>query len=160
VNTTSFQFADDLSVVVGRHQLAFGAEFIRRTLDFQVSTQQNPEFDFNGQFSNDPLSDLLLGRDSQFIQGNLTKVDELARYFGLYAHDKVRLSPRLSLNLGLRWEPYFPAYDVYGRSTHFDFGAFLSGQKSAKFTNAPPGVLFPGDAGMPEGATFGHLANF
>ena len=91
-------FAEDFSVVAGRHQIVFGAEYIRRRLDFQVSTQQNPEFDFNGQFTNDPLSDLLLGRNNQFIQGNLTKVDELANYFALYAHDKVRLSPRLSLN--------------------------------------------------------------
>ena len=145
-------------MVVGRHQFAFGAEYIRRTLDFQVSTQQNPEFDFNGQFSNDPLSDLLLGRNNQFIQGNLTKVDEQSHYFAVYAHDKVRLSPRLSLNAGLRWEPYFPAHDIYGRSTHFDMGGFLAGQRSTKFTNAPPGLSFPGDPGMPKGATIGHLA--
>src|SRR5882724_2363246 len=160
INTTSLQFAEDFSVVVGRHQIAFGGEYIHRSLDFQVSTQQNPEFDFNGQFSNDPLSDLLLGRDNQFIQGNLTKVDERSNYFAVYAHDKVRLSPRLSLNAGLRWEPYFPAHDVFGRSTHFDLGGFLAGQKSTKFTNAPPGLSFPGDAGMPEGATYGHMANF
>ncbi len=160
VNTASLQFADDFSVVAGRHQFAFGAEYIRRTLDFQVSTQQNPQFDFNGQFSNEPLSDLLLGRNNQFIQGNLTKVDSLAHYFAIYVHDKVRLSPRLSLNAGLRWEPYLPGYDVFGRSTHFDMGAFLAGQKSTKFTNAPPGLSFPGDPGMPQGATHGHLANF
>lgn len=160
VNTRSLQFADDFSMMLGRHQLTFGGEYIHRVLDFQVSTQQNPQFDFNGQFSNDPVADLLLGRANQFIQGNITKVDEVAHYFALYANDKIRLSSRLSLNLGLRWEPYFPAYDKYGRSTHFDMAGFLAGQRSGMFVNAPPGLSFPGDPGMPKGATNRHLANF
>jgi Carboxypeptidase regulatory-like domain len=160
VNTTSLQFADDFSLIWGRHQFSFGGEFIRRTLDFQVSTQQNPEFDFNGQFTNDPIGDLLLGRTNQFIQGNLTKVDELANYVALYFHDKIRINSRLSLNAGLRWEPYLPAYDVKNRSTHFDLKAFLAGTRTGQFTNAPPGLFFPGDPGMPAGATNRHMADF
>jgi Carboxypeptidase regulatory-like domain len=160
VNSTSFQFADDFNLVVGRHQISFGAEWIRRKLDFQVSTQQNPEFDFNGQFTNDPLADLLIGRDNQFIQGNLTRMNELQNYIALYAHDKIRLSPQLSVNIGLRWEPFLPVYEVQGRDTHFDMGAFLAGTKSTKFTNAPPGLFFPGDPNTPDAGTHRHLLDF
>ena len=160
INTSSFQSADDFTLIRGRHQIQLGAEWIHRMLDFQVSTQQNPEFDFNGQFTNDPMADLLLGRTSQFIQGNLTKVNDTQNYIALYVQDKVRLSPRLSLNLGLRWEPYFPEHDVDGRDTHFDPGAFIAGKKTTKFTNAPPGLFFPGDPGMPDAGTNQHVANF
>jgi hypothetical protein len=149
INSSSMQFADDFSLVKGRHQLTLGVNLMHRTSDFQVSTQQNAAYTFNGQITNDPTADLMLGRAFSFTQGNLTQQNQFANYFSMYAEDKIRLNPRLSLNLGLRWEPYFPSIERYGRGTHFELGAFLAGQKSTKFTNAPPGLFFPGDPGMP-----------
>ncbi len=160
VNSGSWQVADDFNLVRGIHQFSFGVDLIRRSLDFQVTTQQNPEFDFNGLNTGDPLADLLLGRPSQFIQGNVTRLDELKHYIGLYAMDKIRVSARLTLNLGLRWEPYLPVHDTRGRATHFDMAAFLAGETSSVFQNAPAGVLFPGDKGMTESGTHQHLADF
>jgi hypothetical protein len=160
INSGSWQIADDFNLIRGIHQFSFGADLIRRNLDFQVTTQQNPEFDFNGVNTGDPLADLLLGRPSQFIQGNLTRLDEVQHYVGLYAMDKIRLSPRLTLNVGLRWEPYLPVHDTHGRATHFDMAAFLAGQTSSVFANAPAGVLFPGDKGMTDSGTHQHLADF
>jgi hypothetical protein len=160
INSTSFQAADDFNLILGRHQIAFGAEWIHRALDFQVSTQQNPEFDFNGQFTNESLADLLLGRPNQVIQGNLTRVNDVQNYIALYAQDKVRINSRISLNLGMRWEPYFPEHDVNRRDTHFDQAAFIAGKKTTKFNNAPPGLFFPGDPGMPDAGANHHLTNF
>ncbi len=160
VFSNSRQIADDLNLTLGNHQLAFGVDYIHRNLDFQVSTQQNPEFDFTGQATNDPLADLLLGAPSIFIQGNLTRVMAVSNYAGLYADDKIRLSPRLTLTAGLRWEPYFPAHDTSGRATQFDLAAYKAGQHTAKFQNAPPGLFFPGDPGVPEAGTRGSLRNF
>lgn len=151
INSQSFQFADDFSLIRGRHQMAFGVDVIRHTLDFQVSTQENPAYVFNAQFTKDPIADLLLGRPSSFTQGNLTKQNEIATYFALYAEDKIRITPRLSVNVGLRWEPYFPAVDTNGRDTHFELSAFLAGTRTQQFTNAPAGVFFPGDPQMPDG---------
>ena len=160
VNSGSWQVADDFNLVRGNHQFSFGADLIRRNLDFQVSTQQNPEFDFNGVNTGDPLADLFLGRPSQFIQGNITRLDELQHYVGIYGMDKIRISPRLSVNVGLRWEPYFPVHDVKGRATHFDMASFLAGRTSSVFQNAPAGVLFPGDQRMTDSGTHRHLADF
>lgn len=151
INSQSFQFAEDFSLIKGRHQMAFGVDVIRHTLDFQVSTQENPAYAFNAQFTRDAMADFLLGRPSSFTQGNLTRQNEIATYFALYAEDKIRLSSRLSVNVGLRWEPYFPAVDTNGRDTHFEMSAFLAGTKTQQFTNAPPGVFFPGDPQMPDG---------
>jgi hypothetical protein len=160
INSGQVQFSDDFSLIKGRHQFTFGADVFRRDLDFQVSTQQNPGINFNGAITTDALADLMIGRPNTYIQGNLTKMNELQYYFGLYFNDKIRLTPRLSLNAGLRWEPYLPVHDVQGRATHFDMAAFLAGQRSTVFQNSPLGVLFPGDPGMTDSGTHRHLANF
>ncbi|MBA3712027.1 MAG: TonB-dependent receptor [Pyrinomonadaceae bacterium] len=164
----SLQFADDLTWTTGRHQLTIGANYIRRYLDFQVSTQQNPAFAFNGQATSnpsnrtggDPLLDLLLGAPSQFIQGNLTQMNMIQNYIGLYVDDKFRLNSRISINLGLRWEPYFPAYDTKGRATHFELADYQAGRRTTVFQNAPPGVFFAGDPGFPKAGTEGSWKNF
>lgn len=160
VYSSSKQFADDFDLVLGRHQLAFGGEWIRRDLNYQTSTQENPQFVFSGQITNDPVVDLLLGMPSTFIQGNLTRLNMVQNYVGVYATDKIRLNSRVSVNLGLRWEPYLPEYDVDGRATHFDLESFIAGRRSRVFQNAPPGLFFPGDPGFPQGGTNHHFADF
>jgi len=149
INSSTMQFANDFGYVKGRHQFAFGVNVMHRTSDFQVSTQQNVAYSFNGQFTNDPTLDLLLGRPVTVVQGNLTQQNQFANYFSLYGEDKIRVTPRLTVNLGLRWEPYFPSIERYGRGTHFELADFIAGRRSTIFTNAPSGVFFPGDTGMP-----------
>ena len=160
VYSGSKQFADDFSWIKGRHQLSFGGEWIRRDLAYHTSTQQDPAFTFSGQITGYALSDLLLGTPSSFVQGNLTQVNMIQNYIGVYASDKVRLSSRLSVNLGMRWEPYFPEHDTQGRATHFDLAAYKAGTHTTVFQNAPPGVFFPGDAGFPAGGANHRLGNF
>src|SRR3954452_21310809 len=108
----------------------------------------------------DPLVDLFLGLPTTFIQGNLTRVNSKQNYYGFYFNDKWRPNSRLTLTLGLRYEPFIPPYDTTGRATHFDLSAYLAGQRTTKFTNAPPGLFFPGDPGMPDAGTNSRLANF
>jgi hypothetical protein len=112
------QIADDFMFTVGRHQLSIGGEYIHRNLDYHTSTQQDPAYSFNGQITGFALSDFLLGLPSSFIQGNLTQVQMVQDYIGLYAADKIRMNSRVSVNLGLRWEPYLPVHDTQGRATH------------------------------------------
>jgi hypothetical protein len=160
INSGQWQAADDFNLIKGRHQLTFGVDWFRRVLDFQVTTQQNPGININGSISGDALADLMIGRPNTWVQGNLTKMDELQNYIGLYVNDKIRMTSRLSINAGLRWEPYFPVYDTHGRATHFDLTSFLAGKKSTVFQNAPAGVFFPGDAGMTDSGTHSHWADF
>ncbi len=160
VYTGSRQFADDFDLVKGRHQFAFGGEWIRRTTNYQTSTQQDASFSFNGQVTGYALTDLLLGLPSSFIQGNLTLVNYAQNYIGLYGSDKIRFNPRLSVNLGLRWEPYLPEVEQQRRVTHFDLPSFIAGTKSQVFKNAAPGLSFPGDPGFPRSGTSNRLANF
>jgi hypothetical protein len=160
VYSGSKQFAEDFNLVKGRHQLSFGGEWIRRDLNYHTATQQDPAYSFSGQITGYALADLLLGTPSSFTQGNLTQVNMVQDYIGFYATDKVRLSSRLSLTFGLRWEPYLPEHDTQGRATHFDLASYLAGTQSTVFHNAPPGVTFPGDTGFPQGGTNRHWADF
>jgi hypothetical protein len=159
VYSGSKQISDDFSLITGRHQLSIGGEYIHRNLDYHTSTQQDPAYSFNGQITGFALSDFLLGLPSSFTQGNLTQVQMVQDYIGLYAADKIRINSRISLNVGLRWEPYFPVYDTHGRATHFDLNSYLAGVHTTVFQNAPPGVTFPGDAGFPQGGTHRQIAN-
>src|SRR5437764_760394 len=67
--------------------------------------------------------------------------------WSMYVHDNWRVNQRLTLNLGLRWDPYFPYTEQDGRVV-----CFAPGQQSKRFPNAPAGLLYGGsnnDPGCP-----------
>ena len=159
-NITSFQAADDVDLTRGKHQVAFGADFIR-TRDVQENHYQDDGvFNFNGQYSNDPLLDFLLGKMNSFSQSGQQLNDLRQNVLGIYAQDTWHFTPRFVVNMGLRWEPFLPEYDHYNRGSIFSPAAFYAGQISQIYVNAPAGSLFAGDPGVPNSFTSGRLANF
>jgi hypothetical protein len=72
---------------------------------------------------------------------------------GLYAQDEWRISPRLTLNYGLRYELINPITEIDNR-----LNAFVPGVQSMVYPNAPKGLLFPGDPGMGAGIAKGDNA--
>jgi outer membrane receptor protein involved in Fe transport len=52
---------------------------------------------------------------------------------------------RLTLNYGLRWEPYTPLTDLNDRVVQFRPEEYARGTRSQRYVNAPPGLLYPGD---------------
>jgi len=95
------------------------------------------------------MSDFFYGIASEFTMGTSTDQAKRSKYFGVYAADTWKLNQKLTLNYGLRWEPYFPMLNLDGSSVHFDINAFRNGIKTNRFTNAPPGLSFDGDPGFP-----------
>jgi hypothetical protein len=159
-NITSFQGADDLDLTRGKHQIAFGADFLR-TRDVQENHYQDDGvFNFSGQYSNDPLLDFLLGKMSSFSQSGQQLNDLRQNVLGLYVQDTYHVTPKLVVNLGLRWEPFLPEYDHYNRGSIFSLAAFNAGQISRIYSNAPAGSLFAGDPGVPNSFTSRKLDNF
>ncbi len=159
-NRNTFQFADDAALIHGHHQITFGVDYIYRQLNEFNVFNGNGSFSFNGQFSNDPLLDFMLGRSSQLVQGNPEQMGFRQNYIALYAQDNLQVNNKLNVHFGLRWEPFLPETDVAGRGEYFSQSAFNAGQKTAKYTNAPAGLLFAGDPGVPGSYINGKLANF
>jgi Carboxypeptidase regulatory-like domain/TonB dependent receptor len=109
-----FQLADSLALVRGPHSLKFGAEvqLIGTALDLGVfqagrleMVEDFADFDHNGDGRVDD-NDLLFAVTlrTAFPDRNLVLDDVDNTYFALYAQDDWRVTPELTLNLGLRWE--------------------------------------------------------
>ena len=152
-NTNSFQVAEDVDWIKGKHQVSFGFNWIHDQLNDVSNNLSNGTFTFNGSSSGNALADFLLGRPSDFMQSNPQQENERYYYLGLYLQDAWKVTSRLSVNAGIRWEPYFPEHDHFDRGSHFEPAWFTQGVKSTVYSNAPAGVLFPGDKGMPDANT-------
>ena len=156
----SFQFSDDVDIIRGRHHFVLGLEAIAMQMDERNVSLANGEWTFSGQLTNDPLADFMIGRPSKLVNGNYFLVDLRQRYWGAYVQDDFRVSSRLSVHAGVRWEPSLPEHDLYGRGSHVSLDAFRAGQKSSVYSNAPAGLLFHGDPGIPGSYANGNWVNF
>ncbi|HLK47352.1 MAG TPA: carboxypeptidase regulatory-like domain-containing protein [Bryobacteraceae bacterium] len=159
-NTMDFEFAEDMSLVRGPHQIGFGADFIRSYLNGTSGLNASGPFTFNGQVSSGSaglgLADFMIGKPSAFTQATTTLAYDRMNYFGLYLQDTWKLTPRLTINYGLRWDPYLPVSSKYGWTPHFDPALFPQNTHSTVFVNAPSGLLFPGDSGYPGNGVAKH----
>src|SRR5260370_5582691 len=92
--------------------------------------------------------------------GNPFQAGLREKYWGAYAQDDIRLAKGMNVHFGLRWEPSLPEHDQVARGSHFSFPAFLAGQHSSVYPNAPAGLEFHGDPGIPESYAHGNWAGF
>jgi hypothetical protein len=159
-NMNSFQVADDVDVIRGRHQMAFGFNLIRIQNNTLSGFDENGAPSFNGSFTGLGMADFMLGLMSDFQQTNQTPDDLRQWLMSFYGQDSFKITPHFTVNVGLRWEPTFPDPDKYKRGTSFSLPAFLAGDHSTVHPTAPPGLFFPGDPGIPAANWNGHLANF
>ena len=159
-NVNAFQVADDVDIIRGRHQMAFGFNLVRVQNNTISGFQENGNFTFNGSRTGIGLADFMLGVPNDFSQTNATPDDIRQWIMSFYAQDTFRISSRFTLNFGVRWEPTFSDPDKYGRGTSFSMAGFLAGQHSTVYPNAPAGLFFKGDKGIPDAMWNGHMANF
>jgi hypothetical protein len=159
-NLNSFHWADDVDVIRGRHQMAFGFSLARVQNNTVSGFNENGNFMFNGSRTGLGLADFMTGLPNDFMQTNATPDDLRQWIMSVYAQDTFKVSPRFTLNFGIRWEPTFSDPDKYGRGTSFSIPAFYAGKFSTVYTNAPAGLFFKGDPGIPNAMWNGHLANF
>ncbi len=154
------QVADDIDVIRGRHHYSIGANYIYDQLNEDNVFLGNGYWTFNGQASGDGLVDFLLGAPNQYQQGNPALGNPRQRYVGVYGQDDFQVNSRLQLHFGLRWEPFLPAADKFSRMDHFSPAAFAAGTVSTVYVNAPPGLSFIGDPGVPRTFTSRKLSDF
>lgn len=166
-NSTSYQLADDFNFIHGAHELSFGVDYIRNIMNTLNNRPTNGQFTFSsgapGRGSTYGLgyADFLLGSVDSFLQGNPVFDNDKSNYIGLYAQDSWRVTPGITFNYGLRWEPFLPETNTNGFVEQFNMGNFSNGVTSSVYKHAPAGLSFPGDPGYPGRAdSFGKLNDF
>ena len=95
------------------------------------------------------LADIMLGDMTRFEQGTGEYKNNRARYYSMFAQDDYKISQRVSLNLGVRWEPAPPWREQVGRFQQFRLEDYENNVRSTLYDNAPRGLLFRGDPGVP-----------
>jgi hypothetical protein len=141
---TTMGFSDTLIKTIHRHTFSVGVDVLRQNA---VEDAKNYPADaiisFGGGYTGSAPADWLLGYMSSFQQGAGELVAIKGWMVDPYINDEYRVKPGLTLTLGLRWDPDFAPISVGGRGS-----AFVPGQHSTRFPNAPTGLVFPGDHGV------------
>jgi Carboxypeptidase regulatory-like domain len=130
----------------GRHNVSWGADVMTSRYNEYNTFQGSGAYNFNGRWSGFDQADFVLGQLSSFNQSNGELEYRRYHYYGFYASDSFRISRRVTLSYGLRWEPFFPITDLNDREVQFSQPDYLKGTRSTRYVNAPPGLFYPGDS--------------
>jgi hypothetical protein len=150
---TVYAFSDDVTLVKGGHQFGFGGILQFWHGNFTSSSRTGGNWIVDGHVSGSPLADFMIGRIASVEHGGPNILNIKNYYTGWYGQDSWRASSRVTLNAGLRWEPYFGQQVVNDAVTIFVMDNFLKGIHSTVFHDAPAGLIYPGDPGFPKGNT-------
>ena len=158
-----FEWSDRMSWIRGRNSMQFGGEIARYRVDIVNEFRRAGHYVFRANSmlgTGHAIGDFLLGQLDSFDQGTGEYKNNRATYSALFFQDDFKLHKRFTLNLGVRYEPTPPWHEVRGRIERFRIEDFNAGIRSPQFANAPAGVLFRGDPGVPEDGTLGDWNNF
>lgn len=151
----AYTFSDVLRWTRGRHQISTGFEFRHQSLYKSYKWLLDGNYRFLGDITGFGVADFYLGRISSLTQNAFPQTGEMSMpNYAAFFHDTIRITPRFTLNLGVRYEPFIPYVDKGDRVS-----VFRPGTRSQVFRNAPPGLLFVGDPGVPRGGTLSDLNN-
>lgn len=159
VPRAQYNVASNWSWVKQGHSIEFGGEIIReQNILAQVFLSQG-FFNFSSQISGDNLLDFMLGKPSDFQQLSPVYEDLYRTLPALYLTDSWKVTRRLTLNLGVRWQPWRPWTEQTNQVSVFSLSQAAKGVTSTKYPNLPPGVFVPGDPNVPTTAirTYNHV---
>ena len=144
---SDLDFSGSLTWIRARHELKFGGGYNYDRLNVLQGIASNGFFVFIPVPFSDSFASFLFGQPYIFLQGGGDFSRNLrGNAVNFYAQDTFKLSSRLTLNYGLRYEIPFPYIEQKNRQNLFEPGA-----QSVVFPTAPAGLLYPGDPGVPKG---------
>ncbi len=156
INTNdTLQFLQSINWNHSSHTVKGGFQLLRARYLYRDSWQAMGDFTFNGSITGNSAADFVLGKPSQMIVATPEEVAHEQFSTDFYIQDDWRLTRRLTLNLGLRYELPLPWVDI-----HDSWNMIRVGQQSQRFPTAPVGLVFPGDSGVPRGLIATDKNNF
>ena len=131
----------------GRHELKFGGGYGHDQINLLSGIASNGFFVFAPAPISNALASFLIGQPVFFLQGGGDPSRGLrGNNLNFYGQDTYKITSRLTLNAGLRYELPFPYTEIRNRQNLFEPGV-----QSVVFPDAPPGLVYPGDPGVPAG---------
>ncbi len=155
---TSFEYKAQAVKVLGAHTLSFGGSYERTRINATDFSYVPGDNTFNGQRTAAPagavlptgttksgyaVADFFLGLESSFFQDNGRKFYLRENRPALYLQDDWKVNHELTVNAGLRWDPWLPPTDLNNTLV-----GFQPGSQSKVAPGAPVGLQFLGDAGI------------
>jgi hypothetical protein len=155
--TNFYSARDSLSYTKGRHTFHFGGE-LSLDKDIQQTLLNNyGVFSFSGGKTGNAFADFLTGLPVTMNQdAPITAMDNFWTY-ALFAQDDFRIHPRVTLNLGVRWDVQTAPTDPFDREATFKLGVQ---SQVLKGSNIPAGLLVVGDPGVGRGIVPTELHHF
>ncbi|MFB3814516.1 MAG: TonB-dependent receptor domain-containing protein [Terriglobales bacterium] len=166
--TNNFEVKDDFSITRGKHGIKLGFDYVWNQGVQNNNILTSGYFMFTGYgassglcsapvywCSGHPFADFLLGSPYIYTQYSPAQSDIRYTAINAYVQDDWKVGRRVTLNLGLRWEGNSAPADAQNRMS-----AYRPGMTSVRFPNAPAGIVFQGDPGVPEGTVGNSYTNF
>jgi Carboxypeptidase regulatory-like domain len=145
---------DAISISTGKHSFKLGGDLSYEKIIHDTLLDNYGVFTFNGSKTGNAYADFLLGVPATMTQDAPVRKTDNGAYISAFAQDDFRIHPRVTMNLGVRYDVQFPFTDPQDRKL-----AFVPGQASTVNPTAPVGLLFPGDAGVSRGIVKTDLNN-
>jgi hypothetical protein len=151
-----YYYDDTLDWIKGKQDLKFGGSFMHIRFGPDFAGFDNGLFTFNGQYTGNAMADFLLGKPSflEFLREREHNVNYDA---GVFANDQYRATRNVTVTLGMRYDYQQPIHGISGKGNDANW---VPGFQSTRFPNAPVGMAFAGDPGMPLGMVYPDRKDF
>ena len=155
----TFSLIDDVRWTHGKHSYSFGGLFEKDQQNMVNQSGLPGYFTFSGDSTGSAIADYMLGKLRTFQQFNGQHYK--ARLWALngYVQDSWRLTNKLNLSLGVRYDPQRVWHDQYEQNQVWSPSDYAANIHSSVFPNAPAGVRYTGDPGVPNTGTTGDYRN-
>ena len=145
----AFNARASVNALAGQHLLKAGAEWLFVRTPILDIGQLIGNFGFDGAFTGDPIADILLGMPRTFSMNNPVVFHQSQRLQFYYVQDDWKIHPKLTLNVGLRYEQATPPREENNRMANFD----PAGGSYVQLVPGGPLTLFPGIFVLPSGSS-------